>query len=297
MNTNNSIILFGTGRSGTTVFMEALFRHPELAYFSTLLEKKPDMIKLNYLRLLFDNRFYRLFGQKKQLNKTGILNRIIFKPSEAYPVWNYLVGNEVDFSRDFLYRKKAATSTRNSVLSYVEQTMNMQKSNRFAMKITGPGRLGYLQSIFPNPYFIWLKRDFIATLSSFLKVSFWQDRATGEPWWQGAYSEIELNQLKSVNNNPVLFTALQLDKIVKTITKEIEELNLNVLTIAYKDFVGQPENTLLEALDYCHLSHDQTCLSYLKNNDIVNRNRSYTDYFSIDTLKQLEDLLNRSFLD
>ena len=50
------IILFGSGRSGTTIISEILFQHEDLAWHSNYQEIFPGIPQINYLRRLFDNR-------------------------------------------------------------------------------------------------------------------------------------------------------------------------------------------------------------------------------------------------
>jgi len=48
--------------------------------------------------------------------------------------------------------------------------------------------------LLPEAKFIWLKRNFIPTLSSFLKVGFFENRKTNELWWKSEAVERKLNK-------------------------------------------------------------------------------------------------------
>ena len=292
----NTIILFGTGRSGTTILMEALFRHPDLAYISSLQEKRPKLLSINIVRYFFDNKLYRVFGKKEQLKKESIINKFIFKAAEGYPVWNYLMHEEVNFSRNFLAGVRPSIKLKSKVLKYLDAIRKIQGKSSFGIKITGPGRLLFMHEIFPDGKFVWLKRDFIPTLSSFLEVNFWQDRSTGILWWEGPYTEEERKILNDIQDNKVLFTAFQLNKIIEVIEEEIIKYNIPVLQLSYEQMVVEPEKALGDVLDYCNLSHHKDCFNYLKNNRFVNRNKSNQDYFDRDTLVEMEKLLGKKFL-
>ena len=53
------IILFGSGRSGTTIISEILFQHEDLAWHNNYQEILPLVPQVNYLRRLFDNKMWR----------------------------------------------------------------------------------------------------------------------------------------------------------------------------------------------------------------------------------------------
>jgi hypothetical protein len=292
----NTVILFGTGRSGTTILMEALFRHPDLAYISSLQEKKPNFQFINIVRYLFDNKIYRVFGKKEQLKKESVINKFIFKAAEGYPVWNHLMHDEVNFSRNFLAGVRPSAKLKAKVVNYLNKVRKIQGKPSFGIKITGPGRLLFMHGIFPDGKFVWLKRDFIPTLSSFLEVDFWQDRATQVLWWEGPYTEDERKILDSISHDKVLFTAFQLNKIIEVIEEEIEKYHIPVLQLSYEQMIIEPEKALANVLDYCNLSHHKDCFNYLKNNRFVNRNKANEDYFDREVLLEMENLLGKKFL-
>ena len=100
-NLEKPIIFFGSGRSGTTIISEIVFRHESLAWPSNYQVVVPSLPAINFLRVLFDNRFWHLQGQKQQLNDVSAINKYLFKPAEAYPFWEHITGHKIDFSRDF----------------------------------------------------------------------------------------------------------------------------------------------------------------------------------------------------
>ncbi len=66
------IIIFGTGRSGTTIISDIIFQHEHLAWHSNFQELFPRFAGINYLRRLFDNKWWRLIGMNTQNNKSFI---------------------------------------------------------------------------------------------------------------------------------------------------------------------------------------------------------------------------------
>lgn len=288
------IILFGTGRSGTTVFMEALFRHSSLAYLSNYQEKYPTRIGINYLRILFDNAVYRIFGKKQQSNNYSNFERLVFKASEGYPIWDYLFGSNYNFSHSFLYNEKVTPKIKKRVLKYFRLIKVKQFKKQFAIKITGPGRLTFLDSIFENSKYVYLERDFIPTLSSFLKSSFWA-KDQSKLRWEGPYTEKELHYFNQIKNNRILSTAFQLKKIISVNKSEIKQLGIELKVIKYEDFVKRPIQIMDEVLQFCELPYDKECYSYIKNNELSNRNKEPLEYFDqavLDKINEIDSFFN-----
>ncbi len=140
---NEPIIIIGTGRSGTTILSEIVFSHNSLAWPSNYQSMFPSISNVNYLRRFFDNSYWKLLGKKKQYLKVSIFNKILFKPAEAYNMWNYIIGGEVGFTKDFLIHKKIDNERLKIIHKYVSKLIKLQGKERFACKITGPSRIEF----------------------------------------------------------------------------------------------------------------------------------------------------------
>jgi len=283
---HDPVILFGTGRSGSTLFMNCIFRHRELAFFTNILERNPKWMWTNRLRSLTDNQYYRLFPE--QLPKP--FQKLFLKPVEGYSIWNELVGKEIDFSRSFIDNVNISDDLSSIVYTYIKNIIKTQERTRFAFKITGPGRLELMDNLFPDAHLVWLKRRFIPTLSSFLNVEFWQKRATGELWWESPEIEEILSSLQSIKKDPVLFTTFQLQAIISNIKRTINRLKLRVLEVNYRDFTANPNTLLMNTLEFCSLDQDPCCFQFLQNSKISNRNKKDESYFGRNKLKEIQDL-------
>jgi omega-hydroxy-beta-dihydromenaquinone-9 sulfotransferase len=292
MRLQKPIIFIGTGRSGTSVISEIIMRHKDLAFPSQYQDKFYKYPKINLIRTLFENNYWRIFGQKKQLNKVSIINKIIFKPSEAYQMWKYLTGNDIDFSRGFLLNQKASSERVDFIHNYFQKLVSYQNRNRLAFKITGSPRIGYLLSIFPDAYFIVLKRKPIPTISSFLKVKFWKNRGMNQLWWTGAYSEEEEKWATENKNEPELITAFQIKKILEVTKYECQKYKPNYIYINYEDFVAEPMCQIRKILNFAQLSADKACVDYLEKNKIYNRNKADIKYFGKDQLEKIYKIIN-----
>ena len=287
---NKSIILFGTGRSGTTILMDSLFRHKDVAYLPNYLNYRPQWLWLNYLRNLHDNQNYRVLKKRNKSFAHQIINPLISKPVEGYSIWKYILPKNFNFSRNYLSDFDISEIEKAKVNRYFESLVSLQNRSRLALKITGPGRLKFLSELLPEAKFIWLKRDFIPTLSSFLKVEFYENRKTNELWWKSEAVERKLNEFPEIKEDPILFTAFQLHEIIKDIEYTIQHLNLNVFTVNYEDFTKNPDKTIKDISSFCKLQTDQDCLSFLGETSIEDRNKEDTFYFDEETLQNINNL-------
>lgn len=285
------IIFIGTGRSGTTIISEIISRHPDLAYVNNYSEIFPKHVHLNAIRLIFDNKLYRVFGQKAQLNKVNFINRYAFKPSEAYNMWNYLTGREIDFSRDFLIDKYISEVRIDYIRRYFDSMVKLQNRNRLVFKITGPSRITFLSKIFPDAIFVNLKRNYIPTIASFLNVGFWKSRGINKLWWKGVYSEKEKEWVTRNSQNGALITAFQLKRINQITELEVDNNNSKYLEVHYEHFVKSPEEEINRILEFAGLSSFNVQKQLMKTK-IYNRNKDDSEYFNESDLKNINKILD-----
>jgi hypothetical protein len=267
------IIFIGPGRSGSTIISEVIFAHETLAWPSNHLEYLPRVPLVNLLRPVFDNPYWSLIGEMGQLNKTRLLNSLLPLPAEAFPFWESLTRPEIDFSRGFLLDQVANEEEQRRIRSTIARLVSWQGKQRFAMKLTGPGRIGYLQSIFPDARFVNVIRDPVATVRSLLAVPFWKDLGMHRLWWTGAYSNAELNKFEAIRDDPVAATAFQLAKVLKTTQQEALRCGANLLTVHYEQFVENPSQAVQQICAFLDLSVSDNLQRKLAQTTVHDRNR------------------------
>ncbi len=275
------IILFGSGRSGTTIISEILFQHEDLAWHSNYQEIFPTLPQVNYLRQLFDNKLWRLVKfwnfvgvskNTRQNRSRQLLNLAIFSPIERYNFWEKITGPRIDFSRGFLLDTQATPEERTYIRSMLAKQVKYQGRKRLIMKFTGPARLEYLHSIFPDAIFVNIVREPIATVRSWLEVGFWQTKGINRLWWVGAYTPEEEQEAETLKNDPALITAFQYKKLMDTTEYEINKLGLEVYESHYEDFVKDPNGFIQKLMTYMQLPASAHVEAYLKNIFVANRN-------------------------
>ncbi len=241
---------------GTTIISEILFQHEDLAWHSNYQEIFPDFPKINYLRRLFDNKWWKLVKfwnfvgvskNTRQKRSKQLVNLAIFNPIERYNFWEKLTGPRIDFSRGFLLNTRATEEERIYIRSFLARQVKYQGRKRLIMKFTGPARLEYLHSIFPDAIFVNIVREPVATVRSWLEVGFWQTKGINRLWWIGAYSPEEEAEAEKLKDDPALITAFQYKKLMETTAYEIEKLGLQVYESAVRRFCKRPAYFYLQA--------------------------------------------------
>lgn len=294
------IIIFGSGRSGTTIISEIIFQHEDLAWHSNYQELFTHSASINYLRRLFHNKWWRLVKfwsfvgvSKNTRQKWGTyLNLLIFNPIERYAFWEYITGSRIDFSRGFLLGEKATHEERRKIRSHLAKQVKYQGRKRLIMKFTGPARLEYLTSIFPDAIFVSITREPIATVRSWLEVGFWQTKGINRLWWVGAYTPEEEAEAEKLKNDPALITAFQYKKLMETTEREAKKLNVPLLETRYEEFVKDPHALVKKIMDFAELTPSKNVEKYINEMVVSNRNTrsSKKTVFSDETKQRILEI-------
>ncbi len=290
------IIIFGTGRSGTTIISDIIFQHEDLAWHSNYQELFPKFAFVNYFRRLFDNKWWRKIGMNTQNNKS-LINYVCFRPIERYNFWEAVTGPNIDFSRDFLLNKTATPDEKKYMRGFFAKMVQYQKRKRLAFKITGPARMEYLMSVFPDAIFVNVVREPVSTVRSWLEVQ-WSDQITDQLWWTGAYSEKELEQAKTLSSDPALFAAFQYRKIMQTTDAEIAKLHPHLYEARYEDFVANPTEFIAKMMNALELSPSKLVDDYMDKISIKNRNnreaKSEKTQLTEETRRKIVEIVNQN---
>lgn len=298
------IIIFGSGRSGTTIISEIIFQHEDLAWHSNYQELFPSSTSINYLRRLFDNRLFRLVrfwsfvGVSKNTRQkwSSFLNLIRFNPIERYDFWEHITGPRIDFSRGFLLKETATPEERLRIRKHLAKQVKYQGRKRLIMKFTGPARLEYLSSIFPDAVFVSITREPVATIRSWLQVGFWQTKGINRLWWVGAYSPEEEAEAEKLKDDPALITAFQYKKLMETTEMERLKLGVPLLETRYEDFVKNPDAFIKNILRFVKLPDSRYVERYLHEMVVSNRNKvpSKKMNFSDETARRILEITGQT---
>lgn len=286
------IFFIGFPRSGTTVTFEAFCRHSILGWPSVYSEMFPAMPAVNVLRRVLDNSMIRLAGKKGQYGNTMPGNRLLPQPSEAYKFWDLYAGR--DFSRSFLSGKRADVETAERLRAAVRRLLKWQGRSRFAAKLTGPPRITFLDSIFPDARFVHVVRDGRAAVHSVLRVAFWREKGGMDgPFWKGGLSDHQEQLWRDSGRDPGVLAALQWARVLEASRSESAQLGADRYhELRYEDFVSSPHTLLRELYEFCDLEDSPDGHAYLNDNaTLADMNQKYRLDFSASYIERLSALM------
>lgn len=233
----------------------ALAAHRDLGWYSQYMDRFPRLPLTAALNRLVEARA----STRKRVFRYGesrtLADRLRIAPSEAYAVWQRCGGER--FVYDFLLGVEADAREARCVRRRVRSTLRLQGKSRFAAKLTGPARIGYLTSIFPDARFVHLVRDPRAVIDSLLRVPFWKDTFRLEsPAWRGGLGEADLAAWRS-RGTPEALAAVEWGAVLRTARQEAERVaEERYLEVRFEDFLADPHAMLDRLHSFAGLGRD-----------------------------------------
>lgn len=283
------IIFVGAPRSGTTIIFEAFSAHEDLAWFSNYLHRFPRIPAVSLLsRLGLSNS---LLGAKRQNGESAFR---IPKPYavECYPAWETCCGHK--FSFDFLIDAKCSEVERDKTIDLVSRVTKYQGKVRFATKITGPSRMVYLSSIFPDALFIHVIRDGRAVANSLLKVEFWkQGGGYDKPWWSGGLTDEDYETYCRYDKSPLVLAAIQWRRIILVAREEAAQIGPDrYMEIRYEDALRDPVLTMGNLIRFSQLKDSRKVYDYIEGkSELRDMNFKFANDLSSEKLSVLNEVL------
>jgi len=291
------IFFIGSGRCGSTLIFEIFANHPQLGWLPKYLEKIPYCPYATYLVRLYDRVISTDYakGKYKYLLMKRIIRKLGIWPGEVWSVWKYYCGNKV--VNNYLLNVKALEQEKEKARSFIEKVLHWEKKERFLAKITGPGRIGYLSSIFDDCIFIHIVRDGRAVAESFR--NFWKDkphRGTKPTWEGGDFNKKYKETWESYKRSPMVLAALEWKNIIETIREEKAALKPSqYLEIKYEDFVLDPRKCIDKICEISKIKNSEKLYRYIDQEiDLKNMNYKRFERFSEQEIYILNEILGDS---
>jgi len=278
---NSPIFVFGTGRSGTTIFHNLLSEHPNLAWTSHLCNYFPNHLELN-----------RALMHCVDIN---ILNKIIrkyIKPVEVYRFWdNYFRGFKLPY-RDL--KAYDVTPKIKRDLIKANTLLTTKKRYRLLHKITGHPRIEFLNEIFEDAKFIHIIRDGRAVANSMLNVDFWDGWMGPNKWLYGSLPKEYYNIWQKHNESFVALAALTWIWLMDEAKVAIDSIGrAKVLEIKYEDFCNNIDSSMRRICDFCDLEYSKEFEIALSSYIIRNNNDKYKRDLSTTQIDMMEEIMSK----
>lgn len=287
------LFLVGMPRSGTTVIFEATAARHDLAWFSNYLQRFPGTPVLSALSRLADLAPVARRSVSRSDQTRRWLRHIRVGPNEAYGVWKRCCGEKFLF--DYLLGIQASPVERECVRATVANVLRYHGRPHFAAKLTGPGRIGYLSSIFPKARFVHVVRDGRAVTQSLMRVPFWRLRdRMNTPAWQNGLTEKDLADWERFERSPLALAAVQWRRVVESTRDEAASLAPDrYAEINYERFVAAPQAVLRGISEFCGLPHSSRAEAFLRARfDVRDMNQQWPKRFNSREISMLNELLH-----
>lgn len=280
------IVIVGTGRCGSTLLHRLLAQHDDVGWLSTWNEVFPRTPALSR----FSN-LYRLPFLSRRIRHA----RIFPKPFENYRFWEaYLPG----FSRR--ERPLTADDVPEQAIPEVRQRvariLKAQERDRLLVKVTGWARMAYFDRIFPDARFIWLQRNGLSVVSSWVQAG-WLDVTThpDSPNWQwGEVPEPYYRLWEELGGGPLLSAALKIQLDVDDIRLNSLRFPDRTLEVTYEELIAEPTETLHKMCEFAHLSWSHGLARAVAATRFVDRTNKWREYLTEEEAERVVEFFDRA---
>ena len=269
---------------------ETFAAHEDVGWFSNWFDRCPKAPLISVLSRLADFEWFR--GHKKQDFQKTPTRRFQVIPEETYVIWE--VYGRKSFTSDYLLDVEATDEEKQRLRGLVAKVLTYHGKKRFANKLTGPLRISYLNSVFPDALFVHIIRDGRAVVHSLMHVDFWKEKSGfAKPFWDNGLSEKYLCEWEKYDRSPLALAAVQWRNVIELGRKESDRLSRDqYLEIRYEDFVLDPGDATQKLNAFCSLSPSETQRQYLATQvGVKDMNTKYLEAFKRDELVMLNDIM------
>ena len=302
---NKPIFIIGCPRSGTTLALNIIARHEELAWVSNIVNRQPSQLNKTGFNRIYDLPFiggplYLARTQDgKSLSKLHRIKNVLPAPVEPWAFWN---SNLQNFQWKISSPNPPRAQTRSDISSSevlqikssVKSLCQHQNKERFLSKYTDFPRMTYLNEAFPDAVFIHIVRDGRAVASSYLEkiedgeFGTWDEREAWISGWPESWRDEWLTRY----GTPLSFVAYQWKYFISEIWKDSGSIDKSrYLEVHYKDIIGNPHITFDRIFEFCDLGKSKRVASYLDNIHLGNMDNKWKNRFSDDEKEILNDIV------
>jgi hypothetical protein len=277
-------------RSGTTLTFAAFAAHPSIGFFSQYVQRT-RMPAFAALSRLADVWPQARRGVARVGESRSLVDRLKIAPTEHYGLWRQCCGQK--FPRTFLLGVQATEREKRLLNSKVAKTLRLQGKERFAAKLTGPARIGYLSSVFSDALFVHIVRDPRAVVDSLMRVALWRDTFKyREPAWSGGLTDADIEDWHAADDSPVALAAIEWRAVLERAREEAASLEPDrYVETRYEDFVADPHAFLESVFAFCRLPAASEPHSFVEHRlELKDLTQGWRDRLAPEDVRTIESL-------
>lgn len=273
------IFIFGTGRSGTTIFHKMLSEHPSVVWTSHLCNFFPQRLSLN-----------RGLMYLQDIPLINDISRRLLKPVEVYKFWDYYFSG---FSLPYRDLKSSdMTPAIERRLKEANTALATDKRGRVLHKITGWSRIDFLSQAFPDAKFIHIIRDGRAVANSMLNVSFWDGWQGPDKWLYGSIPQEYRKVWEESGESFTVLAAITWMILVDAAEDAVNSVGEDrVLSIRYEELCSDSDKILKSALEFCELEESDIFNKKIQKYRLRSNDEKYKQDLSPEQIEVMERVM------
>lgn len=275
------ICVFGTGRSGTTIFFKVLGAHPDLGWVSNLVERMPTRPEMSV--------FSRLHPIALKFGPGSRLSRYIPHPAESLMSLRVCTDALFQEPRE-ITSEDIPPETARKVRDFHARVLRFQGRRRLAVKHTGFPRFRFWRTIFPDARFIHVLRDGRAVALSMMRVPWWD--GTMNSWWWGPMSDQYMLEYENSGRRPAVLAAIVWKSLLDIYEEEMNACSECPVTVVRFDaFTAEPTLEMHKVAVSCGLPHSRTFQKAIRKFPIRNADSTWHKEMDRGDLEHVERVL------
>ncbi|HMV68763.1 MAG TPA: sulfotransferase [Myxococcota bacterium] len=237
------IFLIGTGRCGSSLLLQLLGYHPDLAWISHYTAWLPGAGRWATL-----SRLHEMPGLGGLL--VDPTSRLIPQPTESYRGLIQATDGLFVAPRE-LEARELTPIARDRLRALAAAHTRAQGKPRFLMKHTGFPRVAYLRAAFPDARFVHVVRDGRSVAASLCRVDWWSGEAQ---WGWGRLSDEDRRLYIDSGYHELVLAGLYWKVLMEHYERARAETPADaLLEIRYDALVSAPRDTLAKILEFVDL--------------------------------------------
>jgi omega-hydroxy-beta-dihydromenaquinone-9 sulfotransferase len=288
----NPIFIIGCPRSGTTIFTDILSYHKDFSWPSQYVNMFSKYPHLSFFSRIYDMPF---IGNKlKRIKKKKILPY----PIESMNFFNSIDSNFYPLPRSSIKVQQDSILPSEKIIKEFQKKVDIIKKYQgkhwFIAKYAGKSRIRYLNTIFPQSYFIHILRDGRGVVNSLYTKMIYEGWIADEERknWIETFPQ-EWKSIISASSDPTIsFLCYYYKHIVNRIKEEQAKLpKERTMTICYDEFNSEPIKTFKKLCNNLEIDYTKDFEEYILSKGLKNYNYKWKKNLSHSQKKELKKIL------